>query len=247
MKPVIVFDLNGTLLDLSALDPAFERLFGDRQARKEWFAEVLKIALAATARQAYADFGRITVAALKVVEQRRHRELQEAQRLELIHGLRRLPPFPDVAPGLEALAAAGRQLAVLTNSGLAAAKEALEQAGIARHFARVLSADSAQRLKPSPAPYQMAAAALGVETGSLMFVASHGWDVAGAMQAGCQACFLSRPGQILDEVSPRPDLVASDLCDLSSKLAQGSRGGGSTGDSLLLRLHGWERSGVSGR
>ncbi len=164
MKPVIVFDLNGTLLDLSALDPAFERLFGDRQARTEWFAEVLKIALATTARQAYADFSRITLAALKVVEQRRHKELQDAQRLELVHGLRRLPPFPDVPPGLEALVASGHQLVVLTNSGLAAAREALEHAGLAHHFARVLSADSVQRLKPSPAPYQMAAAALGVAT-----------------------------------------------------------------------------------
>lgn len=240
MKPVIVFDLNGTLLDLSALDPAFAALFGDPLARKEWFAEVLKISLATTTRQAFADFSRITMAALKVVEQRRQRELQETQRFQLLQGLRRLPPFPDVPPGLEALQAAAYELVVLTNSGLEAAKEALEHAGIARHFARVLSADSAQRLKPSSAPYLMVAGALGVEPRSLMLVASHAWDVAGAMQAGCQACFLNRPGEVLDEIAPRPSLIASDLSDLSRQLARATRmGGSSLGSSLSFQVRGW--------
>ena len=40
MKPAIVFDLIGTLLDLSALDPLFERAFGDSKLRKEWSSEV---------------------------------------------------------------------------------------------------------------------------------------------------------------------------------------------------------------
>ncbi len=32
-----VFDVNETLLDLAALDPRFERLFGDAAARVRWF------------------------------------------------------------------------------------------------------------------------------------------------------------------------------------------------------------------
>jgi hypothetical protein len=32
MKPALVFDLNGTLLDLKALDPSFEMLFGEARA-----------------------------------------------------------------------------------------------------------------------------------------------------------------------------------------------------------------------
>jgi 2-haloacid dehalogenase len=33
----LVFDVNETLLDVAALDPLFERLFGDSRARVEWF------------------------------------------------------------------------------------------------------------------------------------------------------------------------------------------------------------------
>jgi hypothetical protein len=49
---VIAFDLMGTLLDLSALDGQFRAQFGDTRVRQEWFSEVLKLALAITARGA---------------------------------------------------------------------------------------------------------------------------------------------------------------------------------------------------
>ncbi len=42
--PVIAFDLNETLLDLSALDPVFEELFGDASLRAVWFAQMLEVA-----------------------------------------------------------------------------------------------------------------------------------------------------------------------------------------------------------
>ncbi len=219
MKPVIVFDLNGTLLDLSALDSSFERLFGDRQARAEWFTEVLRIALTTTAVHAYAEFSGITQAGLKVIEGRRQRELNVSERSELMDGMLRLPPFPDVREGLESLRAADFRLVVLTNSGLEAALEALEHAGLNRYFERVLSAHSVQRLKPAAEPYQMAARVLGVEMGSLMLVAAHSWDVAGAIAAGCQACFVNRQDPVLDEITAKPALVASSLIDLATQLA----------------------------
>ncbi|MEZ5391359.1 MAG: hypothetical protein R2724_00450 [Bryobacterales bacterium] len=45
---VLVFDVNETLLDLSALDPHFERLFGDESVRSAWFTQVLQTAMTLT-------------------------------------------------------------------------------------------------------------------------------------------------------------------------------------------------------
>jgi hypothetical protein len=45
---VLVFDVNETLLDLGALDPHFERVFGDAAVRREWFATMLQSALLLT-------------------------------------------------------------------------------------------------------------------------------------------------------------------------------------------------------
>lgn len=220
MKPAIVFDLVGTLLDLSAFDPLFERAFGDSKLRKEWFSEVLKLALATTAMNHYREFTKITEAALKVVEERYQRGLNDTQREAILQTFQTLPAFSDVPDSLVALRNDGFRIVVLTNSKKQAAEEMLKHAGILQHFDRVLSADAVQRLKPAAEPYRMAARELGLDMKSVLLVAGHAWDVAGAIRAGCQACFLSRPGQILDEITPTPTLVASDLQELSALVLQ---------------------------
>ena len=50
MKPVIVFDVNETLLDLAALDDVFGEIFGASgvELRKKWFKQVLELFLTAT-------------------------------------------------------------------------------------------------------------------------------------------------------------------------------------------------------
>jgi hypothetical protein len=40
-NPVIVFDVNETLLDLSTLSPIFERVFGNPLALQLWFANLI--------------------------------------------------------------------------------------------------------------------------------------------------------------------------------------------------------------
>ena len=43
MARVCVFDVNETLLDLGALDPHFERIFGDASMRQAWFGQFLAL------------------------------------------------------------------------------------------------------------------------------------------------------------------------------------------------------------
>jgi 2-haloacid dehalogenase len=39
--PLIVFDVNETLLDLQTMERVFERIFGDRGAMRLWFANFI--------------------------------------------------------------------------------------------------------------------------------------------------------------------------------------------------------------
>lgn len=58
---VCVFDVNETLLDLSALDHEFERLFGDRSVRAVWFQQMLQSALVATVTDRYVTFSELGI------------------------------------------------------------------------------------------------------------------------------------------------------------------------------------------
>ena len=68
---VCVFDVNETLLDMGALDPLFERAFGDAAARGEWFGQLQQSWLVATVTGHYEQFGTIGGTALRMVAERR--------------------------------------------------------------------------------------------------------------------------------------------------------------------------------
>ena len=83
MARVCVFDVNETLLDLRALDPLFERAFGDAGVRRSWFQQVLQSAFLATITGAYSDFGAIGAAALEMTAEREGVRLSEEDRRKL--------------------------------------------------------------------------------------------------------------------------------------------------------------------
>ena len=204
----LVFDVNETLLDLRGLDPPFEQVFGDASVRVQWFQQLLQNALVSTITGAYADFGSLGRAALRMVAARRGREIGEDDTKLILGTIRSLPPHPEV------------RLATLTNSTEAVARDQLENAGLAPLFERILSADTVQRLKPAPEPYGMAARELGVSVGQLYLVAAHAWDIAGALRAGCRAAFVARPGMVIDPLAPEPDVVGADLAVVAKRLLE---------------------------
>lgn len=224
MRGIIAFDVNETLLDLSVLDPHFQSNFGNAASRREWFEEVLKQAFVTTIAGTYFDFGAIGRSALLVIEMRHQKNLSDQQRLGILQTMRTLPPHPDVNEGFRRLREGGWRLVALTNSTLEVAEMQIRNAGLRDYLDRVFSADTVHRLKPAAEPYEMVARELGVGTESLLFVAAHSWDIAGAAKAGCTTAFLSRPGQVLDELTPKPKLIVSDVCELADRLISAGHG-----------------------
>jgi 2-haloacid dehalogenase len=143
-------------------------------------------------------------------------EISDDDRQEILGGLRDLPPHPEVPESLDRLREAGFRLATLTNSTQEVAEAQIQNAGLADRFEQVLSADTANRLKPAPAPYRMAARALGVPDREVRLVAAHAWDVAGALRAGCAAAFVAR--QPFDPLVERPDVVGADLSEVADAI-----------------------------
>jgi 2-haloacid dehalogenase len=211
MPRVIVFDLMGTLLDLQAMDPYFERFFGDAAVRKEWFMQTLQLAMAATLSNAYEDFGVQADTGLEITARRYKVSLLGEEKNLLLGTLRKLRPYPEVAESLRRLRDAGLRLATLTNATAQAAEAQLAHAGLRDHFEQVVSADEVRRFKPAPEVYHLAARRLGVEPGQMRLVAAHDWDVTGALRAGCAAAFVARPGQVMNPFGPQPDVRGAGL------------------------------------
>jgi 2-haloacid dehalogenase len=218
MRRVQVFDVNETLLDLAAMDPHFERIFGDAGVRVAWFGQMISSALVATVTGVYHPFGAHAMAALEMTAEQAGVTLTDDDKAAVAAQLRQLPAHPEVTEALRRLGAAGLRLAALTNSTEEVARAQLEHAGLSDTFELVLSADTVGRLKPAPEPYRMAAERLGVAVDQVRLIAAHAWDVAGAAGAGCATAFVARPGKVLNPLVERPEIVGADLAEVADAI-----------------------------
>lgn len=68
--------------------------------------------------------------------------------------IRRLPPHPDIAEGLDMLKEAGYKTVALTNSTGEVVKEQMKNAGLTENFEALMSIDEIRKYKPAPETYK---------------------------------------------------------------------------------------------
>jgi 2-haloacid dehalogenase len=139
-------------------------------------------------------------------------------REELTRAWEKLPAWPDSVDGLRRLARRFT-VATLSNGNRSQQQALIAFAGLP--FQRLLSAEDFHHYKPDPEVYLGAAAALGLEPGEVMMVASHKSDLRAAQAAGLLAAFVERPlekgagggADLLPD--PLADVQATDFGDLA--------------------------------
>lgn len=215
---VLLFDVNETLLDMSAMQKAVNETFNNELAFKLWFSQLIQYSLVETVTGQYHDFSKVGQAAMRMTVEILGQDVSETKQKELVEMVKKTQPHPDVIPGLEKLREAGFRMATLSNSPSKSSVPHLEEAGLKGFFEATLSVDGVEKFKPDASSYQYAADKLDVKLGDVMIIAAHGWDIAGALRADARAAFISRPGQALYPLAPEPELTAPTLLDLAEKL-----------------------------
>lgn len=193
--PVIAFDVNETLSDLSPLGARFVEVGASASAAPLWFASVLRDGFALTTAGENPPFagvarelllGQLSQAAL-------NRSVEEAAQ-HVMDGFASLELHPDVASGVDRLHEDGLRLVTLSNGSATVAERLLTSAHVRDRFEQLLSVEDAGAWKPSARAYEYAAQACDVKPDEMVLVAVHPWDVDGARRAGLQSCWVNRTG-----------------------------------------------------
>jgi 2-haloacid dehalogenase len=218
-RPIIVFDVNETLLDLETIRPTFDRIFDDPAAMRLWFANLITYSEALTLAGVYVPFTDIGAAVLRMLAATRGISISDADGAELTDRFASMPPHPEVPGALRRLGDHGFRLFTLTDNTLAVSGRQLEEAGLIGLFERRFSVDqTVRRHKPAPEAYESVASALELDPENICLVASHAWDTLGAVAAGWQAALILREGNAPLEVGPRPDYIGDDLDAIADQL-----------------------------
>lgn len=217
---ICVFDVNETLLDIEFLAPLFQRVFGDRRALREWFAQLILYSGAITLSGPYTTFFSLGQGVLKMLGTIHRVSVQQSDVDELRTRMLTMPAHPDVLPGLKQLKEANFRLVTLTNSPPDPQTSPLKHAGIDGWFERSFSIDRVRRFKPAPQVYHMVVEELDVPPSAICMIAAHVWDTIGAQSVGCSAALIARPGNAPLPVPglPQPQAVAPDLPGVATQL-----------------------------
>ncbi len=221
----ITFDLYGTLLDLEAtFAPAFDDFLKDRGASVD-AAEFVR-----TWEWAYLHEGMVDTflgGPRTPFEQLRRTTLSQTfahmgiehsrEDIEELLTSRAKPTlFPDVVDSLASMQ--GRYtLSVLSNGDLAVLERIVSALNIPVH--RTISVEQAGCYKPDLRVYRRAAELLGAETGGILHVAAHAWDIRAAQTAGMRGAYVDRHGiPYAPFTSERPDIETANLPELAAIL-----------------------------
>lgn len=216
--PLVVFDVNETLLDLTVMEPTFERIFGDKGAMRLWFANLILYSAALTVAGCYVPFTDIGSAVLQMLAATRGIKLSDEDKAELVERFSTMPPHPEVPAALRKLRDAGFRLFTLTDNLLEVQTRQLRHGGIVELFERRFSADAVKHHKPAREAYRHVEKELGAAPSQLCLIACHTWDTLGAAAAGWEAALIKRVGNDVLAVGPQPHLVGRDLNDIADQL-----------------------------
>src|SRR6202044_3332893 len=222
--PLIVFDVNETVLDLGTMEPTFQRIFHDKGAMRLWFANLILYSAALTVAGCYVPFTDIGAAVMKMLADTRGIKIGENDKEELPEKFSPMPPHPEVPAALRKLRAAGFHLFTLTDNLLEVQTRQLQHGGIIDQFDQRFSVDIAEvrRHKPAPEAYAYVEKQLRAPPSQLFLIASHTWDTLGAVAAGWGAALIKRTGNALLSVGPQSSIVGVDLDDVANQLIRRS-------------------------
>jgi 2-haloacid dehalogenase len=222
----ITFDLYGTLLDLEAtFAPAFDGFLRERGVESDaaelvrtWEWAYLHEGMVDTflggPRTSFEKLRRITLS-----QQFSRIGIQHSREdIEEILTVRAKPAlFPDVVEALDAMR--GRfTLSVLSNGDLAMLERIVSTLGIP--VDRTISVEMADCYKPDLRVYRKASELLLLETGGILHVAAHAWDIRAAQAAGMRGAYVNRHGiPFAPFTDEQPELQTADLPELVAMLA----------------------------
>ena len=218
-KPsVLIFDVNETLLDFEAMNPLFERVFGDKKVMREWLGHPFMYSMTITLSGLYADFWAIGAGCFEMVGTIHGIDVTPQDTKTLRQAMRTMPAHGDCEEGLQLLKDAGFRMVTLTNSPMTPGeKTPLQNAGLDRFFVKQYSIENCRAYKPAGSTYHFVAQDLEVAPADCCMVAAHVWDTIGGRAAGMAGGLITRLGNAVLPIPglPQPNAIGATLPDLA--------------------------------
>jgi 2-haloacid dehalogenase len=189
-----VFDAYGTVFDVHSAVARHANSVGDAAAEISdlWRSKQLEYSWVHSLMRRHVDFWELTNRALKYALAF-HKINDDQLRHALLQSYLALDAYEDTPIFLRKLRQADIKTAILSNGSPFMLQHAVKSAGIGGLIDQCLSIEEVGVYKPDAAAYQLALAALKMQSpNEACFFSSNAWDVAGAHAFGFRAFWVNR-------------------------------------------------------
>ena len=162
----------------------------------------------------YVDFWHVSEQSLIFAAKASKIDLTSGQRDAIMQTWLTLKAWPDVAPALNDLKAAGIRMAFLANLTAPMLDAVVKNSALEGFFEPHLSTDRVKVFKPDPRAYQMGVDAFKLPKEQIAFAAFAGWDAVGARWFGYPTFWVSRTKTPVEELDAMPDGIGEGMADL---------------------------------
>jgi 2-haloacid dehalogenase len=220
-RPLLAFDVYGTLVDPAAMTEALRPVAGARAAElaRLWREKQVEYSFRRGLMRRYETFAVCVREAFEFSCAYLGVAASAEQCNALLYAYARLPPFGDAAASLERLEAAGFRLYAFSNGTREAVDRVLEAAGLRHRFLDIVSVDEVGSFKPDPQVYRHCLTRCGARGTEAWLVSSNSFDVIGAVAAGMRAVWVRRsPAAVLDPWGIEPTVTVTSLLDIEERV-----------------------------
>lgn len=214
-EPILVFDVNETLLDMQPVATILTRIFTRPDAFRLWFDQLLIYSETFALTKEPVSFSEMGKATFLMLADYYEVTLTKTEITEWQQAFASMPPYAEVTQALSTLKKAEFKLFTLTNNPVSVQKQQLSHCAIEHYFDGFYSTQAVESVKPDPLTYHHVEAALQIQPSDFMMIACHIWDTIGAAKVGWQSCFIKRPNNALLPLGPQPDLVFETLAEFA--------------------------------
>ena len=213
MRPAILFDLDGTLIDsieliLGAARHAFVGFEGRAPSEEEWRAGIGR-PLQTVLREFAPDDAEVA----RLIGRYRAYQLEHHDRL--------VRPYDGIVETVRWLSDGGHPMALVTSKADWMAEKAMVLVGLDRLIPTIVGCDSCVNHKPHPEPVERALALLGVAPGDAIFVGDSPHDVESGRAAGVATVGVAWGAFTRDELERSgADVVIDRVEDLRGVVAR---------------------------
>lgn len=193
-RPVVLFDLDGTLIDtlellIASMRHAFASWHGPRPTEEEWVATI--------GRPLVWQFGQYASTEEEV------RDLVRTYRtFQYQHHDRLTKAYAGIPTLVARLRADGHPLGVVTSKGDQLARRSLDHVGLGQFFPVLVGADRVTRHKPAPDPIWLALDELEAERDESVYIGDSPFDMMSANAAGVRSIGVTWGASTADKLAP---------------------------------------------